>query len=332
MTAVTVRATATAPHSRGPRGLVWVMLRVHRSALLFWLMLVGLTAGALLWVYGPGADAAWAEYRDMGCGSGRPNLGCDFTGPAMGRYDDVLGVSGAVMYWVPLLTAAWAGGALIGRDMENGTARLAWVQSVSPARWLAAKLAVPAALLTAGMLTLTLLHRLAWTSDGKLHLTIGWRVWHDDTIFLANGSAATAYALLGLAVGALTGLLLPRALPALAVASLALVTLQNRIGELRPHLWPPDLVTATDDYPETAGLIVEGGALTRNGAHVPIPDCMGMPGCLTERDITGFYAYYHPAAHFWRLQLMETGIALALTAAAVLAASRLLKHRTGAAI
>ncbi|MBC2904038.1 hypothetical protein [Streptomyces cupreus] len=40
----------------------------------------------------------------------------------------------------------------------------------------------------------------------------------------------------------------------------------------------------------------------------------------------------HTAAHFWRLQLMETGIALALTAAAVLAASRLLKHRTGAAI
>ncbi len=329
MTAVTVRATATAPRSRGPRGLVWVMLRVHQSALLFWLMLVTLIAGALLWVYGPGADSALVEYREMGCGSGQPGLSCDFTGPAMGRYDQVLGVSGALMYWVPLLTAAWAGGALIGRDMENGTARLAWVQSVSPARWLAAKLAVPAALLTTGMLTLTLLHRLAWTSHGELHRTIGWRSWHDDTVFLANGTTATAYALLGLAVGALTGLLLPRALPALAVASVALVVLQNWTAELRPNLWPADLATATDDYPETVGLIVDGGALTRNGGHVPIPDCMGLPGCLTKRDITGFYAYYHPTDHFWPLHLMETGIVLAVTGAAVAAGFWLLKRRTG---
>ncbi|MFF3347222.1 ABC transporter permease [Streptomyces sp. NPDC002779] len=327
MTAVTVRTTATAPRSRRPRGLVWVMLRVHRSALLFWLMLVAVAAGALLWAYGPGIDAAWAEYRDAGCGPGEPSLGCDLTGPAFARYDDILAAGGSLLGLVPLLTAAWAGGALIGRDLENGTAQWAWVQSVSPARWLAAKLAVPAALLTTGMLTLTLLHRLVWSS-GSLHRVMGWRSW--DGVYLANGTTATAYALLGLAVGALVGLLLPRALPALAVATLAVLALSDRLDALRPHLWPTDLVTATDDYPEHVGLIVEGGALTSDGAHVPIPDCMGMPGCLSERDITGFYAYYHPADHFWPLQLVETALVLAITAAAVWACFALLKRRTGA--
>ncbi|MCL7425071.1 ABC transporter permease [Streptomyces sp. YS415] len=329
MTAVTVRATATAPRSRGSRGLVRALLRVHRSALLFWLMLVAVAAGALLWAYGPGADAAWAEYRDAGCGSGEPSLGCDLTGPAFARYDDILAVGGNLLGLMPLIVAAWAGGALVGRELENGTAQWAWVQSVSPGRWLAAKLAVPAALLTAGMLTLTLVHRLVWVSSGEsLHRMMGWRTWH--SVYLANGTAATAYALLGLAIGALVGLLLPRALPALAVAALAVLALSDRLSALRPHLWPPELATATDDYPETVGLIVEGGALTRNGAHVPIPDCTGSPGCLSERDITGFYAYYHPTDHFWPLHLVETGIVLAVAAVAVWASFALLKRRTGA--
>ncbi|CCK29153.1 ABC transporter transmembrane protein [Streptomyces davaonensis JCM 4913] len=332
MTAVTAPATGTAPGPRGPRGLVWVMLRVHQSALLFWLMLVALFAGGLLWAYGPGADAAWTEYLDTGCGSGQPGLGCDVSGPAYQRYDNALGLSGAVMGLAPLFVAAWAGGALIGRELENGTARLAWVQSVSPARWLTAKLAVPAALLTAGMLTLTLLHRLVWSADGELRLTMGWRAWYDDNIFLANGTAATAYALLGLAVGALTGLLLKRSLPALAVAGLAALALTHQLGRWRPHLWTTETAIASDDYPETVGMIVEGGALTSTGARVPIPDCMGEPRCLTDRDITGFYADHHPASHFWPLQLMETGIVLALAAIAVAAAFWLLKRRTGAAV
>ncbi|MEV0173008.1 ABC transporter permease subunit [Streptomyces sp. NPDC050803] len=330
MTAVTVDAPATRTAPR-LRGLLWAMLRIHRSALWFWLMLLAVFGGALLWVYGPGADAAWDEYRQMQCGSDNPGLACDYTGPAMTRYDQVLGVTGALMYWLPTLIAAWAGGALIGRELENGTARLAWTQSVSPARWLAAKLAVPAALIVVGMLTLTLLHRLVWTSGGELHTTIGWRVWHDDTIFAANGTLATAYALLGLALGALVGLLLPRALPALGIAAAVVVVLQNKLLELRPHLWPAETALAGDDYPETVGMILDGGALTSTGARVPIPDCMGLPRCLSDRDITGFYADYHPASHFWPLQLVETGIVVGVAAVVVAASFWLLNRRTGAA-
>ncbi|MEU1850215.1 hypothetical protein ABZ499_13310 [Streptomyces sp. NPDC019990] len=65
---------------------------------------------------------------------------------------------------------------------------------------------------------------------------------------------------------------------------------------------------------------------------MPIPDCWGEPNCPAESAITGYYAVYHPSSHFWPLQLMETGIALAFAAVAVVAAFWLLRRRTGAAV
>lgn len=44
--------------------------------------------------------------------------------------------------------------------------------------------------------------------------------------------------------------------------------------------------------------------------------------------MTGFFSTYHPASHFWPLQLMETGIVLAITATATTTAFVLLRRRT----
>ncbi|MGW0184543.1 ABC transporter permease [Streptomyces sp. NPDC003362] len=327
MTAVT---TTTAPEraraARGPRGLTWVLLRVHRSALWFWLMLLAVAGGALLWAYGPGVNAALDVYRGMDCGPGY----CDATVPAAQHYQLATVLGTGLLTLTPLLTAAWAGGALIGRELENGTARLAWTQSVTPARWLAAKLAVPAALLAAGTVLLTLLHRLLWSVDGPLREATGTRDWHDGGVYLANGTLATAYALLGLAVGALAGLLLRRALPALAAAVVSLLVLTGALSSLRPHLWPAVTLTGKEYYPEWTGMVVGDGALTSTGARVPDPICVDDARCLAEHDIVGFYRDHHPAGHFWPLQLVETGIVLAVAALAVLAAFWLLNRRTGA--
>jgi hypothetical protein len=333
MTAVTLQRSTTAEPSRGPRGLVWALLRVHRSALWFWVMLVVVAAGALLWAYGPGSDAAWAEYRRTDCATAASgDLNCDLAGPAYVRYDTFVTVGTGLLGLAPILTAAWAGGALIGRELESGTAQLAWTQSVSPARWLAAKLAVPAALLTAGMLVLTLLHRMVWSADGPLRLAMGSREWHHTTTFEANGTLATAYALLGLAVGILAGLLQRRTLPALGLAVAGLLLLTFAIAAFRPHLWPVETLTDKDEYPPYIGAVVGEGALTSSGARIADPICVDDAKCLADHDIVGFYRDYHPSSHFWPLQLVETGIVLAVAALAVLIAFRLLKRRTGAAV
>ncbi|WDF39320.1 ABC transporter permease [Streptomyces sp. T12] len=334
MTAVTLEASTAATPTRGPRGLLWAMLRLHRSALWFWVMLVAVGAGVLLWAYGPGADAAWAELRKAGCDAVSPgDLTCDTgAGAAYGRYDAAIALGSGVLALAPFLTAAWAGAALIGRELESGTAQLAWTQSVSPARWLAAKLAVPATLLVSGTLLLTLLHRMVFSADGALRLAGGSRAWYQGATFEANGTLATAYALLGLAVGVLAGLLQRRALAALGTAVVGLAILAAALGALRPYLWPVETLTDKNEYPEYIGMVVGEGALTSTGARVPDPICVDNAKCLAEHDIVGFYRDYHPASHFWPLQLVETGIVLAVAALAVLLAFRLLNRRTGAAV
>ncbi|MGC9543715.1 ABC transporter permease [Streptomyces sp. UG1] len=334
MTAVTLQRSTPVTPSGGPRGLAWVLLRVHRWALWLWLLLVAVGAGALLWVYGWGADAAWDEFRAMGCDSPDRGPSCDYSGLAISRYNLAGSLGDSLLSFVPLLAAAWAGGALIGRELESGTAQLAWTQSVSPVRWLAAKLAVPAALLVSGTTVLMLLHRLAWSSDSQLRQVTAWREWYEDDIFLANGSLAPAYALLGLTVGALVGLLARRALPALGLAVVGVAVLMTTLTTLRPHLWPVETLVNKNGYPPYVGMVTDEGALTSSGARMPDPLCVDDTACLARHDIAGFYRDYHPSSHFWPLQLVETGIVLAVAALAVLIAFRLLKRRiaTGAAV
>ncbi|WP_320780770.1 ABC transporter permease [Streptomyces sp. CRN 30] len=333
MTATTteprVEPTAETPPTAF-RGLVHTVLRLHRSALWFWMLLLVVAAGALLWVYGPGADAAWKEYWADSCDRPGADAPCDFSsGPAYNRYSTVAAFGTVLLTLAPLLTAAWAGAALIGRELEHGTAALAWTQSVSPTRWLAAELAVPAALLATGTVALTLLHRLVFSANGTLWATMGME-WHHEEIYVTNGTLLTAYTLLGLVVGALAGLLARRVLPALGLAWASLLLLLTVLGSLRPHLWPAKTLTSTltDGYPAWTGMVLGDGALTSTGARVPDPICIDDAACLARHDIVGFYRDYHPSSHFWPLQLMETGIVLAVAAALTVAAFALLRRRT----
>lgn len=321
MTTTTAPAAPAPQRTRlRPHGLPAALLILHRSALWFWLLLVAVAAGTTLWAYWWGADAVAAEFLRSGCAEKGASEDCYFSGPAYSRYSVSQSVSSGLIVLVPLFTALWAGAALIGRELENGTAQLAWTQSVSPARWLAAKLAVPAAVLTTGTLLLTLLHRMAWNARPDLPHALGSWEWHENRVYVANGTLATAYVLLGLAVGALAGLLVRRSMAALGSTFFAFLTLQYVITSLRPHLWPARTVTNPEGYPGDIGMLVGQGGMTATGQRVDGVDCYAQ--CVTQ------YRDYHPSSHFWPLQLMETGIVLALVAAATAAAFWLLRRRT----
>ncbi|ELP70792.1 ABC transporter permease subunit [Streptomyces turgidiscabies] len=311
-----------------PSGLTWTLLRVHRSALWFWLLYVAVVAGLLLWTYGPGANAAMDELVRSGCrDGGSPDLGCDMLGPAGSRWDTGVALAGAMITVAPVLIAAWAGGSLIGRELENGTARLAWTQSVSPARWLAAKVTLPAVLIIAGMLPLTLLYRVVWTANPELRQD-SWH-WFDFTVFNANGVLATVHPLFGLAFGVLVGMVTRRSMPGLGVSFAGTGIVVQGLLSVRPYLWPAETQRSTDELPD-ARMPVGEGSYTSTGARLPDVLCGGEASCVARHDVVGEYRDYHPASHFWPLQLVETGIVLALAAAAVLIAFVLLKRRTGA--
>ena len=62
----------------------------------------------------------------------------------------------AVLYLTPATIGIFWGAPLISRELETGTFRLAWTQSISRTRWLAVKLGLTglASMATAGLLSL----------------------------------------------------------------------------------------------------------------------------------------------------------------------------------
>jgi hypothetical protein len=332
--APTVPATATTGRpgvtGRAPRQLRW-LVRLHRPAVLSWTAFALLTGAALLWLGGPLTDAsaaAWTAYNACGY---TPR--CAYDQDAILRYKDVYTYTTTAVLLAPFLVAAWAGGSLTGRELESGTARLAWTQGVSPTRWLAARLALPAVLVAAATGLLVWLHRRAWTAGrGRVDTA---KPWYDYPTFYANGLVPVALALAGLAAGALAGLLLRRALAALTTAALAVGTLWTAVQAALPHLWPTvTRVSSLRTGPSGAGITTGEGVLTADGDRVAAGCGSGTYPCDTEpADLNAVHSYrdLHPEAHYWPLQLVASGVLLLVTALLVLAAFRLLRHRTGTA-
>jgi hypothetical protein len=320
--------TVTAPTegTTPPRGgMTWTVGRVHRPALLVWSAYVLLTVGGMLWLHyvtgaGVRAEEAACLKADDGC--------IDFES----AFDYSLGMSwvDALIAYASYAVAAWAGAALTGRELERGTAQLAWTQSVTPVRWLTVKLAVPAVALTAGLTVLVLVYRWTWSSDRDLRPD----QWHYTEPFLNRGPAVLACALCALAVGALAGLALRRALPALAVALGFMVAFRAWLDVRYDELWPSTTLTGTAAarLPMTADQL-ELGAITRSGTRVNDLTCFGSDSdidytrCMSGKGFTDLYAEVHPASHFWPLHLMATGIVLAVAVLATAAAFWLLRRR-----
>lgn len=326
--ALTARSTTDRP---APRQLRW-LLRLHRPALLSGAAIVLLTGAALLWLGGPLTDAsaaAWKQYNACGF-----TPSCAYDQSSILLYKDVYTYTTTAVLVVPFLVAAWAGGSLTGRETESGTVRLAWTQGVSPARWLASRLAFPAVLTAAATGLLVWLHRLARTAaDGRVDTA---KPWYDFATFYANGTVPVALALAGLAVGALAGLLLRRSVAALATSAAVLGALWAAVHTALPHLWPAVTeVSGLGEGPLGSGIWVGEGVLTADGDRLTAPCRTGsIPGChstLADLDAVSFYRDFHPAAHYWPLHLVASGVLLLVAALAALAAFRLLRHRTGKA-
>ncbi|MFF3322271.1 hypothetical protein [Streptomyces sp. NPDC002889] len=318
-----------APASRGLRGLTWAVLRLHRGALLVAAGSVAAGAVALAWLRTVGPAAARASGP---CGSSDTDLPpCeDFAGSAISAYAGNMSLAATLIAWLPFAVAVYAGGVLIGRELERGTAALAWTQSVTPARWLAAKLLLPALLITAGTALLSLLYR--WARNGGPSALAD--EWYYDDVFRALGPVSIAYALCGLAIGALAGLLLRRALPAAGLALLTTGFLTVLGGRHREQLWPATDRTTTGSAADlTNGTWqLANGVLSTSGQRIAATPCwdeyeQALAQCQSREGITGSYAVFHPASHFWPLQLVETGIVLALTAVLTVAAFAVLRRR-----
>ncbi|MFJ4007132.1 ABC transporter permease [Streptomyces sp. NPDC090023] len=306
--------------------------RLHRWAVIMWALLVAVGAGVLVWMAGPLMDEAARGWQQVqACGEGP----CIVRDDGLSLYMSTNDLVTDALFLMPFLVAAWAGATLTARELESGTALMAWTQGVGPARWLVSRLALPAVVVTVGAGLLVALHRYAWSSsEGRMGTRAGW--WLLRT-FYANGPALVTVCLASLAVGALTGLLVPRTLPALGITVAVTALLFTAAHWLMPYLWPPvtEVTGFRDGYAgEFSGVEVAHGMVTRTGAHVPTPECPGdlkMPceQLYVQHGGTGLFSEYHPESHYWPLHLTTSALLLLVTVLLTAASFAVLRRRTG---
>jgi hypothetical protein len=179
----------------------------------------------------------------------------------------------------PALIGVFWGAPLVTREIEAGTFRLAWNQSVTRARWLAVKLGLIglASMVTVGLLSLMVTW---WASplDRATALPAG----RDGTpafnrfaplLFASRGIAPIAYALFAFVLGVTVGVLIRRTVPAMAVTLAIFAAVQIAMPLwVRPHLIPPAHASSAFN-PATLYSLTSGGTRgelkVTNAVHLP---------------------------------------------------------------
>ena len=150
----------------------------------------------------------------------------------IGTLDKLLELIGTALVVVPGLLGAFWGAPLITRELENGTHRLAWTQSVTRARWLATKLAVVgvAAMVASGLLSLMVTW---WSTARDRSLADRFNV----GLFGERNIVPIGHAAFGLVLGVALGLLIRRTVPAMAATLVAFLAVRLAFSYfVRSHL------------------------------------------------------------------------------------------------
>jgi ABC-type transport system involved in multi-copper enzyme maturation permease subunit len=147
----------------------------------------------------------------------------------------------AVVLVLPALIGLFWGAPLITRELEAGTHRLVWNQSITRTRWLSVKLGLVglAAMTAAGLGSLAV----DWWSN-PIDKTAANYPRMEPLLFDARGIVPIGYAVFAFALGVTVGMLVRRTLPAMAITLAVFVAVQIAMPLLvRPHLSTPNRST-----------------------------------------------------------------------------------------
>jgi hypothetical protein len=247
-----------------------------------------------------------------------------------------------LLYATPALIGMFWAAPLVSREIEAGTFRIAWNQSVTRTRWIAVKLGLIglAAMGTAGLLSLMTswwaspLYRAALRS-GQNSLSIDKLA---PPLFGATGIVPIGYAAFAFALGVTVGLLIRRTLPAMAVTLAVFAAIQILWPSVvRPHLIPPVHSTQALSTVSFNGI----GDSSNGILFLPVGSISGKAGdwitgsqpvnalgtvakappacvqdnyfvaCLQSHGLR-MAVTYQPASRYWDFQWIETGVFLAL--------------------
>jgi hypothetical protein len=320
--------------------MIWLTWRQFRTQA--WVAIAALAAVAVaLAVTGPHLAHLYDVSGVPGCRTNCETLTRAFlTDAKTGLIGALYWLGIGLMFVTPALIGVFWGAPLVARELETGTYRLAWNQSVTRTRWLAVKLVGVglASMATAGLFSLAV----TWWSRpldtaSMLRMTPG--------VFAARGIVPIGCAAFAFIVGITAGLLIRRTVAAMAVTIAVLVAAQIAMPIwVRAHLITPARTTVSLDVSA-----VEQMGMSENGRHLRVLAVVRQPGAwvLSNRTVTPTgkvfdgpanpqacgrdispktcldwigslglrqVAVYQPASRFWTLQWYEATIFLGLAA------------------
>jgi hypothetical protein len=173
---------------------------------------------------------------------------------------------------LPAIIGVFWGAPLVAREVEAGTHRLAWNQTVTRTRWLVTKVAVTGGLAILAAAVLSLL--LTWWSGPIDDAIQGGRQQVEGVfrpsrvtpwIFDARGIAPIGYTAFAFALGVTSGILLRRTVPAMAATLALFVVVQVAMPALVRGRVAPQEVTTPITAENLRGILVGG---PEPGSHV----------------------------------------------------------------
>ncbi len=316
--------------------MIWLSWRQSRLEMLIGGAALALVALFLLWT---GLDMASA-YRDAGLSACESAATYDDTcieaaDAFLRQFQNLDNLTGWLNLLPLLLGLLLAAPTVL--DLEQGTYRLAWTQSVTRRRWMATKIGFGLAVAVGTALALDAM--MTWwrqpldTIQGRFN----------GNAFDFEGIVPIAYLVFAFALCLSLGALLRRTVPAVGIALVVfLVARLGVIDQLRPRYLEPLKLTwdpldsappfdlrpffGAGDWVISQGLIDPSGQDLSSGpirAESAVGACMravqsksgeAVDQCLHDN---GFVhtILYHPADRFWTFQAIETALFLGVASA-----------------
>jgi hypothetical protein len=296
--------------------VTWVGWRLGRTEALIAVGILGLLALLLVPTGIQMADA----YRHDGIGSCLLAPKGSLCGQKIGEFEQRFQSLNDLANWFTLVPGLI--GVLLAApfilDLEHGTYRLAWTQSITRGRWLAGKLgfAVLAALLAGGALILLF----TWWRAPEAHLY--GRL--DTGTYDSTGTVVFGYTLFALGLALALGALWRRSAVSLVIAFLGYFSarifvdfwLRDRLVSPLSATWKgnlgPNPRFLDNAHVMSLTATLHGHQILRSGG--------GFLGGKTRAEVAPgvsqaiFHAVYQPESHFWPLQLTETALFVGVAA------------------
>lgn len=300
--------------------MTWLTWRQHRNQALYG---VAALAAVSLLLLVTGLQMA-SVFRDSGLSSCQDNQGeCAFLASSFsGRFRSLEAV-GVLLMVLPLFAGVFWGAPLVARELEHGTHRLVWTQSVTRSRWITTKLLGIMLTTTVGVAALTVL--VGWWFGPLAKSDVG-RM--QPVAFDVQGIVPIAYAAFAVALGIAAGAVTRKTLPAMGITLAAFTAIRVAILEVARPRYQAALVAnqpvklthpGSADHVGLHDWIISQSTVDRAGhavenlprlcpttASVPVPQCVLAHG-------VHLHETWQPASRFWLFQSIEAAIFTALT-------------------